>query len=162
MLERLAEESGETATFAIPRGRDVVQVSQADGRYLLGATNWVGSEVPPHCSAQGKVFLAFGQLVPAEPHLEARTSATITTTAALQTELADVRRRGWAATWEELEVGLAAVAAPVRGPGRARWSARCRSPARRPESLGNACVPSASWSPSRRLQRQPSSGSLER
>lgn len=116
VLERLAEESGETATFAIPRGRDVVQVSQADGRYLLGATNWVGSEVPPHCSAQGKVFLAFGQLVPAETRLEARTSATITTTAGLQTELAEVRRRGWAATWEELEVGLAAVAAPVRGP----------------------------------------------
>jgi IclR family transcriptional regulator, acetate operon repressor len=116
ILDRLAEESGETATFAIPRGQEVVQVSQADGRYLLGATNWVGVEVPTHCSAQGKVFLTFGQLSAHEEPLESRTPATITTSAALQSELAEVRRRGWAAAWEELEVGLAAVAAPVRGP----------------------------------------------
>ena len=115
VLERIAQECGETATFAIPRGNEVIQVSQADGRYLLGTTNWVGTAVPPHCSAQGKVFLAFGQLrMPGVP-LESRTHATITNTSALTEELAEVRRRGWSSTWEEFEVGLTAVAAPVRG-----------------------------------------------
>jgi IclR family acetate operon transcriptional repressor len=115
-LDRLAAESGETANFAIPRGHDVVEVSQSDGRYLLGATNWVGLTVPPHCSAQGKVFLAFERLTVSGDDLVARTPSTIVTMAGLARELDDVRRRGWAGAWEELEVGLAAVAAPVRGP----------------------------------------------
>jgi len=116
-LDRLAELTGETATFAVPRGAGVVQVAQADGRFLLGATNWIGVEVPPHCSAQGKVCYAFDRLALPVGPLERRTEATIVDPDALEDELADVRRRGWAATWEELEVGLAAVAAPVRSAG---------------------------------------------
>jgi IclR family transcriptional regulator, acetate operon repressor len=115
-LERLADGSGETANFAVPRGWAVVQIAQADGRYLLGATNWIGVEVPPHCSALGKVFLAYGRLPLPDAALANRTPATVTDPAALSQELAEVRRRGWALAWEELEVGLAAVAAPVRGP----------------------------------------------
>jgi DNA-binding IclR family transcriptional regulator len=114
MLDRLAEITGETANLAVPRGGAVVQVAQADGAYLLGATNWIGVDVPAHCSAQGKVFLAYDRLRP-EDRLERRTPATITSPAVLDRELAEVRRRGWASAWEELEVGLVAVAAPVRG-----------------------------------------------
>ncbi|MBL8929708.1 MAG: IclR family transcriptional regulator [Kineosporiaceae bacterium] len=115
-LDRLAQQTGETANFAVPRADGVVQVSQVDGRYLLGATNWVDIEVPPHCSALGKVFYAFGRLPLPEGPLEARTPSTIVNRAALDADLAVVRRRGWAAAVEELEVGLVAVAAPVRGP----------------------------------------------
>lgn len=115
-LDRLAEITGETANFAVPRGDAVVQVAQADGHFLLGATNWVDVEVPPHCSALGKVFYAVGRLkLPAGP-LPARTPHTLTSHDDLDRELAEVRRRGWASAWEELEVGLAAVAAPVHGP----------------------------------------------
>lgn len=115
VLDRVAEESGETATFGVPRGEQVVQAGQADGRYLLGATNWEGLHVPAHCSAQGKVLMAFGQIpLPSGP-LESRTPATITTRAALMEDLAEIRRRGWGCTWEELEAGLVAVGAPVRG-----------------------------------------------
>jgi DNA-binding IclR family transcriptional regulator len=115
-LDRLALVSGETANFAVPRGWAAVQIAQADGRFLLGATNWVGIEVPPHCSALGKVFLAYGRLPIPEGPLETRTPATVTDPNDLARELADVRRRGWAYAWEELEAGLSAVAAPVRGP----------------------------------------------
>ncbi|MFN8079038.1 MAG: IclR family transcriptional regulator [Kineosporiaceae bacterium] len=115
-LDRLAAATGETANFAVPRGDVVVQVSQADGRYLLGATSWVDVEVPPHCSALGKIFYAFGRMALPEGPLEARTSATIVTRAGLESDVAVTRRRGWAIAAEELEVGLVAVAAPVRGP----------------------------------------------
>lgn len=114
-LDRLAERTGETANFAVARADAVVQVAQADGRYLLGATNWVDVEVPPHCSAIGKVFYTFGRLALPTADLEARTPSTLTTPDALEREVAEVRRRGYAVAWEELEVGLAAVAAPVRG-----------------------------------------------
>ncbi len=113
-LERLAAATGETVNFAVPRGQGVVSVAQIDSRYLLGAANWVGVDVPPHCSALGKVLYAFGRLaVPTGP-LQRRTPATITTAERLERELIEVRRRGWAVASEELEVGLVAVAAAVR------------------------------------------------
>jgi IclR family acetate operon transcriptional repressor len=115
-LESLASATGETVNFAVSRGDAVVQVTQVDGRYLLGAANWVGVEVPAHCSALGKVFFAEGRLaVPAEPY-QRRTDATITRRADLERELAEVLRRGYAVAWEELEVGLVALAAAVRAP----------------------------------------------
>ena len=44
-----------------------------------------------------------------------RPLASIGDLATLERDLADVRRRGYAVTVDELEEGLAAVAAPVRG-----------------------------------------------
>jgi DNA-binding IclR family transcriptional regulator len=69
--------------------------------------------VPLHCSALGKVLLAYGAAQPGQ--LERRTGKTITTEAALRAELAGVRARGYAVTDEELEPGLVAVAAPIYG-----------------------------------------------
>ncbi len=78
-----------------------------------------GLSVPLHCSALGKVLLAYGtaQLSGQLPagRLERRTDKTITSEAALRAELAGVRARGYAITDEELEPGLIAVAAPVHG-----------------------------------------------
>jgi len=91
----------------------VQQIAQVDSRYMIGGTNWVGLAVPLHCSALGKVLLAFGAAtMPCEP-FEARTARTITTRAGLEADLARVRVSGYAATDEELEPGLVAVAAPV-------------------------------------------------
>jgi IclR family transcriptional regulator, acetate operon repressor len=91
----------------------VQQIAQVDSRYMIGGTNWVGLAVPLHCSALGKVLLAFGAArMPSEP-FEARTVRTITSRAALDAELMTVRERGYAVMDEELEPGLVAVAAPV-------------------------------------------------
>jgi DNA-binding IclR family transcriptional regulator len=46
--------------------------------------------------------------------LEPYTLNTVTGAAALEAELASVRERGWAATIEELEIGLNALAAPIQ------------------------------------------------
>jgi len=116
-LETLAQRTGETVNIAVPGGGAVEQVDQVDSRYLLGATNWVGREVPFHCSALGKVFLAYGVAELPPGRLEQRTARTITTRAALAADLAEVRRRGWALAAEELEPGLVAIAAPVMATG---------------------------------------------
>ncbi len=91
----------------------VEQIAQVDSRYMIGGTNWVGLAVPLHCSALGKVLLAFGAATMPSRPLQARTPKTITTKQALQAEIAAVRDRGYAVTDEELEPGLVAVAAPV-------------------------------------------------
>jgi IclR family transcriptional regulator, acetate operon repressor len=101
----------------------VQQIAQVDSRYMIGGTNWVGLAVPLHCSALGKVLLAFGAATtPPEPY-EARTARTITTRGALDAELVTVRERGYAVTDEELEPGLVAVAAPVYAGGRVATAA---------------------------------------
>lgn len=113
MLERIAEETGESVTLGVPRGDTVVHVAQTDSSYILGTTNWVGVNLPPHCSALGKVLYAFGALpLPKDP-LEQRTPHTVRSVAALEGELAKVRERGYSLTRSELEEGLDALAAPV-------------------------------------------------
>ncbi len=114
VLAQLGHETGETVNLGVPREHGLVgQIAQVDSRYLIGGTNWVGLAVPLHCAALGKVLLAFGAAELPTGRLEARTDRTITSRAVLGDELADVRRRGYAATVEELEPGLVAVAAPV-------------------------------------------------
>ena len=113
-LQDLGAATGETVNLAVPGPRAVEQIDQVDSSYLLGATNWVGLDVPFHCSALGKVFLAH-RVVPLPPgRLEQRTGRTITTRDALAAELDLVRRSGYAVADEELEPGLVAIAAPVR------------------------------------------------
>ncbi len=113
-LERIGERTGETVNLAVPRGSSILQVSQVDSRYLLGATNWVGMDVPAHCSAAGKVFYAYGAMPLPSGRLERRTSASLGSRAELERDLAGVQQQGYAIAWDELEEGLAAIATPVR------------------------------------------------
>jgi len=114
-LERLGKATGETINLGVSSNGMVEQIAQVNSTYLIGGTNWVGMSVPLHCSALGKVLLAYGatQLPPSQ--LERRTGKTITTEAALAADLAGVRACGYAVTDEELEPGLVAVAAPIYG-----------------------------------------------
>jgi len=113
-LRWLADASGETINLAVPTPAGVEHLAQRDSRHFVGVTSWVGRRVPLHCAANGKVFLAFGAaLVPAR--LDALTPHTITDRAALGLELERARTRGYATAVDELELGLSALAAPVRG-----------------------------------------------
>lgn len=112
-LELLGEATGETINLGVASRHMVEQIAQVDSRYMLGGTNWVGRPVPLHCSALGKVLLAYGAAELPAGRLERLTERTVTNRAELAGELAEVRRRGIALTAEELEPGLVAVAAPV-------------------------------------------------
>lgn len=115
VLERLRDETGETANLAAPRGDAVVQIAQVDSRYVLGARDWTQVTVPAHLSATGKVLYAYDRLVAPNGRLEKPTRRSVGTGATLRRQLAGIRRRGYATTCEELEIGLNAVAAPVYG-----------------------------------------------
>ena len=116
-LRSLAEKSGETVNLAIPGRTGVEHLAQRDSRHFIGGTNWVGRTAPLHCTANGKVLLAFGAAQLPAGQLERLTPHTVVDSAALEIELAAVRARGYATTLEELEPGLVAVAAPVFDPG---------------------------------------------
>ena len=116
-MRALGEVTGETVNLGVPRRGTVVQVAQVDSSFFLGSRDWVGTDVPAHCSALGKVLYAYGVLpVPSGP-LEALTEASLTTGESLSAQLPAIRRSGWAGTVDELEPGLSGVAAPLRRRG---------------------------------------------
>jgi IclR family acetate operon transcriptional repressor len=119
VCERLAEELGETVNVAIADRGFAINISQVRGRASVASHNWVGQRTPLHATSSGKILL---NALPAAERdlvigatLERFTARTITDPARLRLELAEAAERGWASTNEELEVGLNAVAAPVRG-----------------------------------------------
>jgi IclR family acetate operon transcriptional repressor len=119
VTRRLAQEVGETVNVARLEGDAAVNVDQVLGGATVATQNWVGQRTPLHATSSGKVLLAAARpdertRLLAAP-LEAFTPATITDRIALEAELARVVRQGWASTREELEIGLNAIAAPVRG-----------------------------------------------
>jgi IclR family transcriptional regulator, acetate operon repressor len=113
-LQRLAQESAETVNLAVPAPGGVEHLAQRDSRHFVGVGNWVGRRVPLHATANGKVFLAYGA-APIPAQLDRLAPGTITDRARLDPELARIRARGYATAADELEQGLAAVAAPVFG-----------------------------------------------
>jgi len=114
-LRVVGAKTRETVNLAIPRGDTVVQIAQVDASYVLGARDWTAVTVPPHCSALGKVLYAYDALEVSGDDLEQMTERSHASASTLAEELETVRRQGYAVASEELEVGLDAVAVPVRG-----------------------------------------------
>ena len=148
-MEHLSELSRETVNLAVPRGGALVQIDQVDSRYLIGATNWVGVDVPAHCTALGKVLYAFGALPlplgqPGAPHRAlARSTAPSSTTPSSRCAAGAGPRRWTSWSWGS------PPSAPPCGPSTAPSSPPCRSPDRRTASTTTASPSSAtSWSPS--------------
>lgn len=113
-LDRLGELTAETVNLAVARGAELVEIAEVGSRHVLGATPGGAAADPPYCTALGKVLAAHGVLALPTGPLVRRTERSPVDRAALDRELAVVRDRGWATSVDELEIGLAGVAAPVR------------------------------------------------
>ncbi|MFF9279224.1 IclR family transcriptional regulator [Streptomyces griseosporeus] len=118
ICRELADELGETVNIAVLDDDAAVNIMQARGTAAVTAQNWLGRRTPLHATSSGKVLLA--HLPPtlregllARP-LHRFTERTVTGAAVLRGELETVVEQGYGVTVEELELGLAAVAAPVR------------------------------------------------
>ncbi|MGW0338103.1 IclR family transcriptional regulator [Streptomyces sp. NPDC003011] len=113
-----ADELGETVNIAVLDDDAAVNIMQARGTASVTAQNWLGRRTPLHATSSGKVLLAHlpptlreGLLARSLPRF---TERTITGASVLRGELEAVVEQGYALTLEELELGLAAVAAPIR------------------------------------------------
>jgi DNA-binding IclR family transcriptional regulator len=117
VVRRLASETGETVNLAVLSGGAALYVDQVSGASSLSSYNWVGQHIPLHATSNGKVLVSelpdaeLGRLL---GELVRYTPATVTDRAVLDAQLAEVRERGWGLAVDELDVGLTAVAAPVR------------------------------------------------
>jgi DNA-binding IclR family transcriptional regulator len=141
VLEAEADALGETFFLVVARAGRLVVLDKAEGTGFLRAAPRVGTSVPVHATAVGKLFLAFGDgvIAPAGDDMERFTARTRTEARALDREVALARRRGFAENREEWIPGLHVVAAPVRtgaAPRRLVGAVAVAAPAARLPELG--------------------------
>jgi DNA-binding IclR family transcriptional regulator len=121
VLRALAERYGETAHYAVLDAGDVVYRSKVDPpRGAIRLTSTVGGRNPAHCTAVGKLLLAYALGDDAAVRdwaagrtLQRRTERTLTTADELAAELTVIRRRGWAVDDQENEAGVNCLAVPA-------------------------------------------------
>lgn len=118
VLAELVGRIGETCNFTTFDGGQVLYLDRVEAAWPLRLTLDVGSHVPMHCTASGKLFLA--SMAPAERDaliehatLTRMTPKTIVTAKALRVECGLIARAGHACDREEFIPGLIAVAVPV-------------------------------------------------
>ena len=111
-LRQLMERTGECAHLAVAAQGKALYIDQVESPATLRVNAQVGTLNPLHCTALGKVLLAFGDLaLPAS--LEAFTPRTITDPQALRLALDEIRRLGYAVDDEEFDPCVRCIAVPV-------------------------------------------------
>ena len=118
-LQDLYERTHETVHLGVREGHDVVYVAKIGGHRQTATPSRAGGRMPVHCTAIGKVLLAYAD-EPTRQHvlggpLERRTPHTIVAPGLLRRQLAAVLENGVAFEREESAPGLLCVAAPVLG-----------------------------------------------
>jgi DNA-binding IclR family transcriptional regulator len=117
-LERLVEETGETANMAVMDGGMALYVAKVECSFSVRIGSMVGLRQPCHCTGLGKVLLAYHAdgdgSQPGAGGLSRRTERTIVDVEHLRQELELVTGLGYALDDQEFEDGLRCIAAPVR------------------------------------------------
>src|SRR3989440_2699625 len=109
MLTALRDATGESAQLYLRRADERVCVAAAERATGLRDPVPVGAVLPMTAGSAAQILLAWEEVERLHRGLRgAKFSATA---------LAQVRRRGWAASVAEREPGVASVSAPVRGQG---------------------------------------------
>jgi len=117
VCRQLAADTGETVNLTVLAEHSALYLDQVAGSSALQSHNWVGQHIPLHATSNGKVLLSElepDRLDAALGQLNRFTPETITRKARLREELEQVRAQGYSVAVDELEIGLTAVAAPIR------------------------------------------------
>jgi IclR family acetate operon transcriptional repressor len=117
-LLRLCALTRETVNLAVPRPLEAFIVESFEGSQNLRLSSYAGTSAPYHSTACGRAILAFQppEVVEAlcrTAPFKRFTERTLVTPAALETALADCRRRGWAIEQQENEGDASCIAAPI-------------------------------------------------
>lgn len=116
-MNRLRDECGQAVTITTLNEDQVVVMELVQGRTVVEFGTRRGTAMALHCSAHGKVALAFGPAEVMEQCLRAPLPAlspdTVTDPALLRRQIAQIRKQGWATAANEVIFGVNALAAPV-------------------------------------------------
>lgn len=119
IMKALAEDVGETCNLSAPGRYGMVYLDRVETHWPLRIQLPIGSQVPFHCTASGKMYLSslrndkLERIMSSSP-LPARTEHTLTVPSELRAELTETRARGYAKDNEEFMEGMAAIAVPIK------------------------------------------------
>jgi IclR family acetate operon transcriptional repressor len=118
VLERLSQETGETANLVILDRREALYLDKVESPQSLRIFSRIGRRAPLHCTAVGKVLLAYRSKAQVDAllgrgPLERLTRHTITSVSQMRRELEKVRDQGFALDRDECEEGACCIAVPI-------------------------------------------------
>lgn len=121
ILQKLSDDIGETCNCSVLDGNELVYFDRVEANWPIRVQLPVGSRLPLHCTASGKVFLSHmkpaqrKKLLRAVP-LQAHTSKTCTDPDELERQLSQTSAKTVGVDDGELIEGMAAIAVPICKP----------------------------------------------
>lgn len=116
-MHRLRDAAGQSVLLAVPSGAAPLVVHALEADNKVSITVKPGNRPPPHCSAQGRVMLAFASQAARNQALAGRlaplTRASMTDAATIRARLALVRGRLWETAPSETLLGINVLAVPL-------------------------------------------------
>lgn len=119
VLNALTDDVGETCNIATADREGMLYIDRVETKWPLRIQLPIGTTVPFHCTASGKMYLSslsarhLAKFL-SSASLEAHTEKTLTTADMLMAEIAAIRERGYSTDNEEFMDGMVAVAVPIR------------------------------------------------
>ncbi|HUZ23692.1 MAG TPA: IclR family transcriptional regulator C-terminal domain-containing protein [Streptosporangiaceae bacterium] len=119
-MEEMVARLHESSSISVLDGQHVVYVVRVPTKRIMTVAISVGTRFPAYATSMGRVLLAAlpaGELdrYLADAAMSSLTDRTVTDPARLRDLLAEVAQQGYSIVDQELEEGLRAVAAPIRG-----------------------------------------------
>ena len=116
-LKRLRELTGQSALLSVPLNGEAQVIAAADNEANVSITVKPGNRPAPHCSAQGRIALAFASDAQRERllarKLDALTPQSMTDPLKIRARLALIRKRLYEQAPDESMTGINVLAAPV-------------------------------------------------
>lgn len=137
ILINIAAQVEEAVNYVVPNETGMHYLDRVDTNWAFRIQLPVGSDVPFHCTASGKTYMASLPLSARRAfvrglNLSEETTKTYTDPEKLLNELAVTRKRGYAIDDEEFMDGMIAIAVPILDPqGRYIASLATHGPAQR-------------------------------
>ncbi|MDI3548310.1 MAG: IclR family transcriptional regulator, acetate operon repressor [Halanaerobiales bacterium] len=121
-LEEIQASCNETTNLVVLEDNQVVYLDQVESTKMVRMFASVGSKGPAYSTGSGKVLLSYLSKKDLEEYINKTnfikyTENTIVDPEKLKEELAEIRKRGYALDFEEMEKGVCCVAVPVIGKG---------------------------------------------
>ncbi|WP_257350517.1 IclR family transcriptional regulator [Pseudalkalibacillus decolorationis] len=117
-LEELRDQTGASVHIGILDGREVAYIARIPGKGVTTINVTIGSRLPAHATAMGKILLAYQskenlKKILFGTELQPFTEQTKTQIMELKQELNSIRQKEYSISNEEFESGIRSIAAPI-------------------------------------------------
>lgn len=118
-MQSVVDVLNESCSMSVLDGNETIYIARVPPKHLMGLQVNPGTRLPAYCSSSGRVLMADLENAALTTFLRgierpARTPHTITTERALRRAIDAVRTNGYAQIEQEMELGLRAIAVPIR------------------------------------------------